>query len=504
MDALDHIAEICSREVKEEYDNSIQISLTMLSAYTKNPQNLRILAQTGEGKTYLVNHVSTLFPQENIIKLSNASPQSFKYLARKKVIEVSPGTWQDYDIALGPLQEELKKSKKNERKKETEKQIEEYKERIHLQFDFNEKTLIFLDSQSFALWESLKSNLSHDDEYLKSYVVNKSNTGKLGTTKVVFKGWPAVIYCSAKDEVNRDKTDEINTRFNTISFKGSPKKYREMLRIKSLRNSLPTPFYQKKIISEEEIKEARKKVKQLIENVKKYVDDEHPILDLYGDAISEVFKADAGYRSRQLDILESNITVLTLANASQRPKIIVDEIEYPVALKSDIIRANKLTKEPTNIVLTKIQFFNMHIKPAIKKIGKEKTLVDGTVICASARELADEIKVNNPEITTDRKKLLETYLQPLTEHGYLEKFEDPENRRQHLYSLAPRYQNEDASIESTFIDMSTIDDSCLNIFKEKWLNCRFDSETRIVDMKGDEITFLQLLDIVTSIDDSDI
>ena len=122
MDALDHIAEICSREVKEEYDNSIQISLTMLSAYTKNPQNLRILAQTGEGKTYLVNHVSTLFPQENIIKLRNASPQSFKYLATKKVIEASPGIWQDYDIALEPLEEELKKTKIPERKKEIEKQ----------------------------------------------------------------------------------------------------------------------------------------------------------------------------------------------------------------------------------------------------------------------------------------------------------------------------------------------------------------------------------------------
>lgn len=502
MDALDHIADICSREVKEEYDNSIQISLTMLSAYTKNPQNLRILAQTGEGKTYLVNHVSTLFPQENIIKLRNASPQSFKYLATKKVIEASPGIWQDYDIALEPLQEELKKTKIPERKKEIEKQIEEYKERTYLQFDFNEKTLIFLDSQSFALWESLKSNLSHDDEYLKSYVVNKSNTGKLRTSKVVFKGWPAVIYCSAKDEVNRDKTDEINTRFNTISFKGSQKKYREMLRIKSLRNSLPTPFYQKKIISDDEIEQARNTVKQLIEIVKKYGDDAQPILNLYGDAISEQFKADAGYRSRQLDVLESNITVLTLANASQRPKIIVDETEYPVALKSDVIRANELTKEPMNITLTKIQFFNKHIKPAIK-VGKEKFLIDGPVTCASAREIADEIKNNNPEITTNRKKLLETYLQPLAEHGYLEEFEDPDNRKQHLFFLAPRYQKEDASIESTFIDISSIDDSCLNVFKEKWLNCRFDSETRMVDMKGGVITFPQLLDIVTSIDDSD-
>ena len=42
-------------EILEEEDNIKQITLAILSAWTKNPQNVRILAQSGEGKTYPCN-----------------------------------------------------------------------------------------------------------------------------------------------------------------------------------------------------------------------------------------------------------------------------------------------------------------------------------------------------------------------------------------------------------------------------------------------------------------
>ncbi|MBC8250558.1 MAG: hypothetical protein H8E89_03115 [Candidatus Nitrosopelagicus sp.] len=497
MDFLDKIIEICEKEVKEERDNIIQIILTILSSYTKNPQNLRILAPSGEGKTYLVNHVADLFPKENIMKLSNATPQSFKYLATRKVIEISPDTWQDYEIAMQPLEDALKKTKDVFEKKELKNQIQSYKERTYNMYDFENKIIIFLDSQSFALWESMKTSLSHDDEYIKGHTVNKNNKGSNITTKTVFKGFPAVIYCSAKDEINIDKTDEINTRFNTISIKGNQKKYKKMLHIQGLRTGLPTPLYEEKIISEEEIEMGCKNVELLIENILEYGQNKNPILNLYTDVISGQFKADAGFRVRQLAILLSNITITTLLNADQRPKIVIDGERYPITLKQDVQRANELTREPTNISLTKIQFFNQYIKPAIKTIGKEISTVNDVIVAATAREIAEWI-VSEFSRTTDRKRLLETHLQPLVEHGYLEQMEDPTNRKQNLFFIPPRYQDEDAKLESTFIDISTIDDSCVIEFKEKYLDCRL--EYQIIDKMGHEITFDELIKVVTSID----
>jgi len=96
MSILDDIVKILSKEIREENDNITQIILALLSAWTTNPQNIRILAPSGEGKTYLVTKLAELFPQENIIILAKATPQSFKYaLSSKKVVENGSGNWQE-------------------------------------------------------------------------------------------------------------------------------------------------------------------------------------------------------------------------------------------------------------------------------------------------------------------------------------------------------------------------------------------------------------------------
>ena len=119
MSILDGIVKIFSKEIREEGDNITQVILALLSAWTNNPQNIRILAPSGEGKTYLVTLIAKLFPQENIIILAKATPQSFKYaLSSKKVVENGPGNWQDYEVAIKPVEEELSKTKDREKQQE--------------------------------------------------------------------------------------------------------------------------------------------------------------------------------------------------------------------------------------------------------------------------------------------------------------------------------------------------------------------------------------------------
>ena len=116
MNILDNIVKISSKKLKEEDSNTKQILLTLFSSWTNNPQNLRILAPSGEGKTYLVITLASFFPQENIIILGKASPQSLKYnLNSKRVVENGSGNWQDYDVAVKPLEEELEKTKDKEK-----------------------------------------------------------------------------------------------------------------------------------------------------------------------------------------------------------------------------------------------------------------------------------------------------------------------------------------------------------------------------------------------------
>ena len=493
---LEQVIEICSKEVIDETENIFQITLGMLSAWTDNPQNIRVLAPSGEGKTYLVNHVAKFFPQENIIKLSNATPQSLKYNTSKKVIENGPGLFQDYDIAMDPLVEELEATTDKDDKKEIKSQIREMQNNVYDYVDFNNKILIFLDAQSMALWQSIKTNLSHDDKIIKTFSANKNKSGIMKAQKIIFDGWPAVIYCSAKDEVSQDKTDEINTRFNTISIKGKPEKYRKMLKLQSMRMSVPPSIYGEKVVSDEEIRIAENLVLGMINNIKNF-EKVQSVFNPYGDWIAEQFKGDAGYRNRQLAVFLTNVNILTLANADLRPKAFDEENEYPFAIKSDILIANELTKEGPPIAINKIQFFNENIKPAIVSIGEPRTLIDGDkVFAASARQIADEVKVINSKITTDRKKILENFLVPLSDHGYLDQYQDPNNKKQNIFSISPRYQDKDAEIESTFIDKSTINDSCLDLFIEKYIDCRLrfkDKDEKIISKKS-------LLSFLISID----
>jgi len=478
MNVLDILIDIISKEVKEEPENCRQVILAMLSAWTKNPQNLRILAPSGEGKTFLVTKVARLFPQDRVIMLQNATPQSFKYQITKKVIETSPGIFEDYRDVIDKIEDEDEKKQR----------IRELSNQIYDLVDFTGKILVFVDAQSFHLWESLKPVLSHDQKILKNFSVNKSKSGTIQAQKIIFQGHPAVIYCSAKDEQALDQTDEINTRFNTISLNSSPKKYRQMLELASLKSSLPDCIYQEEVISQTDLEHARQVIEGLVSNAERF-----EVFNLFSDEIQKQFSEDAGYRTRQLGILLANINLHTLANAKYRSKFSYNGATCVISSITDVTEANKLTKKPPSLPPAKIQFFNRYIRRAILDQGKPRELVDGTIQCLTASELSDCLMTM--KITTDRKKLQETYLKPYSEYGFLEESQDPNSRNRNVYYLPAKYQQEEAKSESTLIDNFDIDASCVSSFVDRFLTRRLENG-KLEDDTDNPITTDQLLDII--------
>ena len=91
QDLLEDVIKFSKKEILKESDNLYLILLNGLSAYSSNPINLRILASSSEGKTYMVNLISKLFPKIDVLNLSSASAQSFKYLNGETVIETESG-----------------------------------------------------------------------------------------------------------------------------------------------------------------------------------------------------------------------------------------------------------------------------------------------------------------------------------------------------------------------------------------------------------------------------
>jgi len=65
------------RDVKGEDRNISIIIYTCLSAYTPDPINLALVSPSSEGKTYLVVHVLSRFPQEDVWMYRQVSPKTF-------------------------------------------------------------------------------------------------------------------------------------------------------------------------------------------------------------------------------------------------------------------------------------------------------------------------------------------------------------------------------------------------------------------------------------------
>jgi len=185
----------------------------------------------------------------------------------------------------------------------------------------------------------------------------------------------------------------------------------------------------------------------------------------------------------------------------QNPKCIKDGDAIPISTRRDIEDACNLTKEQKEIQAYKIKYFNKHIKPAIKEHGKEKELVTGTTKCLTVSEFVDVLSKKKKPVIADRQRLQETILIPCVEHGFLEKFPDPDNKSRDVYTIAERFLDNDANVESTLIDTSTLDDSCVKSFVEKYLEQRFNQgELELVDSDGQNITPIDLIDILCKID----
>ena len=489
MELLDNIIQSLEKEIKEESQNIKQIILTFLSAYTEDPQNTRVLAPSGEGKTYLVTKVAQLFPKEDVIILSKATSESLKYNLSKKVIENGRDNFQDYDTAIKPIEEELSKSKDKERQEELKEQLKELRSSTVDLIDLTNKTLVFTDSQSYGVWENLKTTLSHDSKIQRSISVNKSKSGTLKGQEFVWMGSPACIYCSAKDEQKQDETNEINTRFNTISLNTSKRKYRKMLDHEATRSSIPGFIYENEVISENEICQLKENVESLIEEIKK----DHDIWNPFGQGLSKLFDDDAGYRTRQLKIINNNTRVHTLVNHKNRPKITIDSRQIPIVTWDDIDVASSLTKKPREIQPYKIKVFNEKIRQVILKHGNEHSTLSGVLKGLTASEIVEHVG----EKEKGRQKYQETFLKPLSDQGFLDETLDPNNRTRHIYCLPEKYQKEDATIESTLIDISILDDSCVDSFVKQYIKHRFEiGELTIEDKKGNSINPQQLVELL--------
>lgn len=154
--SLEDVADVLSLTIKDDDVNKKTIFLAMLSAYTDKSQiNVSINAPSSTGKTYLASQISALFPEEDKVKRSGASPTSFFY-------------------GEGIVDEE----------------------RNAKIVSLSRKILLFFEQPNPELQMRLRGLLSHDDREIIHTLTNKTK-GRNQTDKIILQGFPATVFCSA-------------------------------------------------------------------------------------------------------------------------------------------------------------------------------------------------------------------------------------------------------------------------------------------------------------------
>ena len=151
------LLDVLDLTIKEDNVCKLITFYCMLSAYTHDSQiNVSFNAPSASGKTHITKEVAQLFPDEDKIESSGASPTSFYYT-----------------------------------------EGEEDEERNAKVISFERKILLFLEQSNPALQSKLRPILSHDSWEIYYRITNKNKSGGNRTELIILQGFPATVFCSA-------------------------------------------------------------------------------------------------------------------------------------------------------------------------------------------------------------------------------------------------------------------------------------------------------------------
>lgn len=208
---------------KDEQDKLITF-LCQLSAYTESCQfNISFNAPSSTGKSYIPIEIARLFPEEDVIEIGYCTPTAFFH-------DVG-----EYD-----------------------------KEKKRYVVDLSRKILIFLDQPHTQLLERLRPLLSHDKKEISLKITDKTQKFGLKTKNVLLRGYPSVIFCTARLRIDEQEA----TRFLLLSPETSQEKIREAI-YEKIKKETDADAYQEWLNNDpkrELLKERIRAIKQ--ENIK--------------------------------------------------------------------------------------------------------------------------------------------------------------------------------------------------------------------------------------------
>jgi hypothetical protein len=354
----------CSKKtVKEESALIRQVDYTLLSPYGNDPINLGVIAPTSSGKTYVIMECVNFTPKGKEVRV--VGTMTPKVLVREQGLLVDKNG-KPIGKEVNRLRNEIAKarSKKNfDAVSDLQDELAFLVEDSAYILDLSGKTLIFLEPPHPELWNLLKPILSHDAWEIEHPFVDNIGHG-LEVKRVITHGWPACIFCSAKDESKWEIWPEIESRFMMASPNMVKVKYQAGNKLIAQKKGLPHGVKQQIIISDTDKELGKQAFLYLKHQIQQYTSTtDSPVWIPFGERIAEVLPSDRGQDNRAASRFFTILNMVALSKAHLRSKLLFDDEELVIATLEDLQETLHVMQNSSGMPPHKLKFYQQYIVP---------------------------------------------------------------------------------------------------------------------------------------------
>jgi hypothetical protein len=462
-DKIEYCLDVILKEAKKENKLANQLFITMLSAYSNNPINLLINAPSGVGKNYVINKVAELFPENDILSLARMTDKALFHRPGTLVIkneltgeyESMEQRIKDIDEQIEYKENEISQTNNQDTKQALRSTIIELKQKkkdlakdARKLIDLSKKTIVFLDTPSEQLLSGLLPLLSHDKYEVEYEFVDTHNGIK--TKNNILRGWPAVIIAQALDYSNSPRYPEYSRRFITTNPTISTEKFKEAVNLISNKFSVPDLIYQHTVVSNQDKNIAREIIKGLKEQIQDICRDVKPgknnVIIPFNESILELLPKAKSEDMTRANRLYTYLSFLPIVYFHERPRITIvkkgdTNIQtIPIATFEDLKNTVSLMEYSDGVRTYILEwYYDIFLKTLEDKgdkidskvNSKGEELKEDRVAVTSQNLIKKHKEKHNETLTTH--KLLQSYIYPLLNNGYIDSIESDIDRRAKVY-----------------------------------------------------------------------
>ena len=286
--------------------------------------------------------------------------------------------------------------------------------------------------------------VTHDKKEIEFPFVDRTANSNATTKDVVVRGFPACIFCSAKDESKWEIWNEIKSRILVSSPNMVAEKYQKSKELIAQKKGLPSIIQQQIIISDDEIEITKNCVliiKQKINELKS--NNKNGKISLwipYYELLQKELPANKGTDVRFAKRVFSLLNIVSIVKSDLRMVLMMEGESSIIANLEDLREILSITQNFDGLPKFKVEFFNdifypcfaNKTEPDSKKNDKGETIKEEEIIVVTTRQLCDYYKeIYKKPISTDNLK--HTYLNQLTNEGIIDYTGSKIDTRQNIY-----------------------------------------------------------------------